>query len=52
MHENLERAQLLALAFNFMLDLSEEDRLAVMSEFCQHCGIEHGERYCQCWNDE
>jgi len=41
--ENLKR---------ILLTMSEEERMDLFSEFCQHCGEFQGERVCQCWNDE
>ena len=36
-------------AVNLLVKMSEEQRLAVLHYFCQHCG---GFTPCQCWNDE
>jgi hypothetical protein len=32
--------------------LTDDERLSVIGAYCEHCGRKHGERRCQCWNDE
>ena len=36
--------------FNALLALSPEDRLEVLSQFCNHCGSD--DPRCQCWRGD
>lgn len=43
----------LAAARAALLQLTDEERLEAMNEFCRSCGrIQPPDRICQCWNDE
>lgn len=45
-----ERAAKIQDARRHLLNLTEEQRLAVFYYFCQDCGAD--DPHCQCWNDE
>ncbi len=35
---------------DLMREMTDEQRMQIMCEFCTHCG--RNEPRCQCWNDE
>ncbi len=47
-----EHLKIVEAVKNMFIQLTDYERLDIMSNYCKHCGCSDPTSKCQCWNDE